>query len=47
MGKEDAVKRKRFRVEQIVAVLTQAMRIPVANLIRHLGMAEQTFYQWK
>jgi putative transposase len=48
MGKEDAVKRKRFRVEQIVAVLKQAeMGTPVSDLIRHLGIAEQTFYRWK
>jgi putative transposase len=48
MGKEDAVKRKRFSVEQIVAVLKQAeMGTPVADLIRHLGIAEQTFYRWK
>jgi hypothetical protein len=31
-----------------VAVLTQAkMRTPVADLIRHLGIAEPTFYRWK
>jgi putative transposase len=48
MGKEDAVKRKRFSVEQIVAVLKQAeMGIPVADLIRHLAIAEQTFYRRK
>jgi len=48
MGKEEAVKRKRFSVEQIVAVLKQAeMGAPVAELIRHLGIAEQTFYRWK
>jgi putative transposase len=42
------VKRKRFSVEQIVAVLTQAeLGTPVADLIRHLGIAEQTFYRWK
>jgi hypothetical protein len=47
-GKEDAVKRKRFSVEQIVAVLKQAeMEAPVADLIRHLWIAEQTFYRWK
>jgi putative transposase len=47
-GKEDAVKRKRFSVEQIVAVLKQAeMGASVADLIRHLGIAEQTFYRWK
>jgi putative transposase len=42
------VKRKRFSVEQIVAVLKQAeMGAPVGDLIRHLGIAEQTFYRWK
>ncbi len=42
------MKRKRFSVEQIVAVLKQAeMGAPVADLIRHLGMAEQTFDRWK
>jgi len=31
-----------------VAVLKQAeLGAPVADLIRHLGIAEQTFYQWK
>ncbi len=42
------MKRKRFRVEQIVAVLKQAeMGAPVADLIRHPGIAEQTFSRWK
>jgi len=31
-----------------VAVLKQAeLGTPVADLIRHLGIAEQTFYRWK
>lgn len=31
-----------------MAVLKQAeMGTPVADLIRHLGIAEQTFYRWK
>ena len=48
MGKEDAVKRKRFSVEQIVAVLEQAeVGTSVSDLIRHLGIAEQTCYRWK
>jgi putative transposase len=35
MGKEDAMKRKRFTVEQIVAVFKQAeMGTPVSDLIR-------------
>ncbi|TKS62650.1 MAG: transposase [Nitrospira sp.] len=40
------MKRKRFSVEQIVAVLKQAeMGVPISALIRHLGIAEQTFYR--
>ena len=39
------MKRKRFSVEQIVAVLKQAEAgIPVAALIRKVGVSEQTFY---
>lgn len=42
------MKRTRFSVEQIVAVLKQAeMGTPSADLIRHLGIAEQTFSRWK
>ena len=40
--------RKRFSVEQIVAVLKQAeMGLPVADLVRQVGITEQTFYTWK
>jgi putative transposase len=43
-----AVKRKRFSVEQIVAVLKQAeLGVPVAELIRQVGITEQTLYRWK
>jgi putative transposase len=42
------VKKKRFSVEQIVAVLKQAeLGIPIAELIRQVGVSEQTFYRWK
>jgi putative transposase len=42
------VKRKRFSVEQIVAVLKQAEAgVPRAALIRRVGISEQTFYRWK
>jgi len=42
------VKRKRFSVEQIVAVLKQAeVGVPVTELIRKVGIWEQTFYRWK
>jgi len=40
--------RKRFSVEQIVAVLKQAeLGVPVAELIRQVGITEQTLYRWK
>ena len=42
------MKRKRFSVEQIVAVLNQAEAgLPVADLVRHVGISEQTYYRWK
>ena len=35
-------------MEQIVAVLKQAeVGVPVAGLIRRVGISEQTFYRWK
>jgi putative transposase len=43
-----ALKRKRFSVEQIVAVLKQAeLGVPVAGLIRQVGITEQALYRWK
>jgi putative transposase len=42
------VKRKRFSVEQIVAVLKQAeLGMSVADVTRQVGISEQTFYRWK
>ena len=42
------MRRSRFSVEQIVAVLKQVeLGLPVADVIRQLGIAEQTFYRWK
>jgi transposase-like protein len=42
------MKRKRFSVEQIVAVLKQLeVGVPVAELIRQVGISEQTLYRWK
>jgi len=40
--------RKRFSVEQIVAVVKQAeLWLPVADPIRQVGISEQTVYRWK
>ncbi len=42
------MKRKRFSVEQIVGVLKQGeVGVPVEELIRQVGISEQTFYRWK
>ena len=42
------MKRKRFSVEQIVGVLKQSeVGVPVPELLRQVGISEQTFYRWK
>jgi putative transposase len=42
------MRRSRFSVEQIVAALKQVeLGMPVVDLIRQLGISEQTFYRWK
>ncbi len=42
------MKRKRFSVEQIASIIKQAeMGLPVAELVRRVGIREQTFYRWK
>jgi len=41
------VKRKRFSVEQIVAVLKQAEVGGPVEVCRQVGITEQTFYRWK
>lgn len=42
------MKRKRFSVEQIVAILKQAeVGVPVVEVCRQAGITEQTFYRWK
>jgi putative transposase len=40
--------KKNFSVEQTVSVLKQAeVGVPIAELIRKVGISEQTFYRWK
>ena len=48
LRKAHAMKRKRFSTEQIVAAMKQhELGMPAAEIIRKLGIAEQTFYRWK
>jgi putative transposase len=43
-----AMKRKRFPAEQIVSILRQAeLGMAVSDIVRQLGISEQTFYRWK
>jgi putative transposase len=40
--------KKKFSVEQIVSVLKQAeVGVPIAELIRKVGITEPTYYRWK
>ncbi len=42
------MRRSRFSVEQIVAALKEAeLGMSVADVIRRLGISQQTFYRWK
>ena len=42
------MKKKRFSVEQITAVLQQVSGgMPVGDVCRQVGVCEQTFYRWK
>jgi putative transposase len=42
------MKRKRFAVEQITAILKQAeLGTPIAELCRQHGISEQSYYRWK
>ena len=42
------MKRTGFSTEQIGAALKQVgLGLPIADLIRQLGISEQTYYRWK
>jgi putative transposase len=48
MLKEHAVKKSRYTDEQIAYAMKQAETgTPVAEVIRRMGISEQTFYRWK
>ena len=41
------MKKKRFSVEQITAVLQQVGGgVPVGDVCRQVGISEQTYYRW-
>jgi putative transposase len=47
-GKELEMKKSRYTDEQIAFALKQAETgTPVAEVIRRMGISEQTFYSWK
>src|SRR5881398_3646450 len=47
-GRSGAGKKSRFSEEQISFALKQAETgTPVAEVIRRMGISEQTFYRWK
>lgn len=42
------MKKKRFSIEQITAVLQQAEGgVPIKDICRQVGVSEQTFYRWR
>ncbi len=42
------MKKKRFSVEQITAILQQvANGVPIGEVCRQVGVSQQTFYRWK
>lgn len=48
MPKEHTVKKSRYTEEQIAYAMKQAETgTPVAEVIRRMGISEQTFYRWK
>jgi len=48
VGKEHVVKKSRYTEEQIAYALRQAETgTPVAEVIRRIGISEQTYYRWK
>ncbi len=48
MPKEHTVKKSRYTEEQIAYAMKQAEAgTPVAEVIRRMGISEQTFYRWK